>query len=138
KDRKPEKRFQEIAFGEYHLYQLNHKTTITDQATKQIELLDVSAIPVTRAYLVPSNKDHVAVVLEFKNSDTTVKGLGVPLPKGPVRVFQQGGEGDGDFEFVGADTLDHTPKDELVKLRLSYAFDVKAQRKTLAERVNQE
>jgi hypothetical protein len=126
----------EKAFAEYHLYELGRKSTLADHATKQIELLDVSGIPVIQRYAVPRNEDRVAVLLEFKNSDKTVKDLGIPLPKGPVRVFQRGA--DDAFEFVGEDAIDHTPKDELVKLRLSYAFDLKVQRKTLAERVNKD
>jgi hypothetical protein len=128
--------FTQREFAEYHLYALGRKTTLADHATKQIELLDIATIPVTRHYVVPRNEARVAVLLGFRNSDKTVKDLGIPLPKGPVRVFQKGG--DGAFEFVGEDGIDHTPKEEWVKLRLNYAFDLKVQRKTLAERINQD
>jgi hypothetical protein len=127
---------KEKLFAEYHLYELARKTTITDHATKQIDLLNIGAIPAIRKYETDSDEDRVAVLLEFKNSDQTAKGLGVPLPKGPIRVFQSGS--DGIAEFVGQDAIDHTPKDEPVRVRLGYAFDLKLERKTLAERVTKE
>jgi len=126
----------EKSIAEYHLYELGRPTTITDHATKQIELLNIDAIPVKHKYMVPWNEDRVAVLLEFKNSKETVKDLGIPLPKGPIRVFQTAP--DGDAEFLGQDAIDHTPKDEFVRVRLGYAFDLKAVRKTLAERATKE
>jgi hypothetical protein len=124
--------FTEKSFSEYHLYELGRKATFKDQETKQIELLDVEGVPVTRRYAVRRGENRVAVVLEFKNSDKVVDDLGIPLPKGPVRVFQR--DLDGELEFAGADTLDHTPKDELVSVRLGYASDLAAERKELARR----
>jgi hypothetical protein len=129
-------RILEKSFSEYHLYELPRKTTVVDQSTKQIELFDIPGIPVTRHYLAPADENRVFAILQFKNSNKTAKNLGIPLPKGPVRVFQKGG--DGAYEFVGEDAIDHTPKDEWVKVRLNYAFDLKVQRKTLAERVNKD
>jgi hypothetical protein len=131
-----ETRLTEKTFAEYHSYELNRKTSLIDHATKQIELLDIAGIPVTRHYVVPRNEARVAALLGFRNNDKTAKDLGIPLPKGPVRVFQK--DGDGAFEFVGEDAIDHTPKDEWIKVRLNYAFDLKIQRKTLAERVNKD
>jgi hypothetical protein len=126
------KKISNKAFGEYHLYELGHKTTITDHATKQLELLNLEGIPVTHKYETARNEDRVAVVMEFKNSEQTVKGLGIPLPKGVIRVFQAGA--DGVPEYVGEDEIDHTPKDERVRVRLGYAFDLKVERRTLAVR----
>jgi hypothetical protein len=127
--------FTEKSFAEYHLYDLGRKITVKDRETKQIELVDVEAIPVTRKYTYRAQDGNkVAVVLEFKNSEKIAAGLGVPLPKGPVRIFQpdQGNE----LEFSGTDNLDHSPKDELVRIRLGYAFDLSAERKQLAVRGN--
>jgi hypothetical protein len=120
------------AFAEYHLYELGRKTTLKDSATKQIELLDVGGIPITRAYELRPSENRVTVLLEFRNDKKLVKGLGIPLPKGPVRVFQQAQ--DGALELAGVEQIDHTPKDEKVRLRLGYAFDLTARRKTVATR----
>lgn len=126
------RRIVQQAFAEYHLYELARPTTLHDRATKQVELLDVEGIPLKRRYEVRHGEPRVTVLLEFKNEEKLAKGLGVPLPKGPVRVFQQGD--DGTAEFVGQDQLDHTPKDEPVKLRLGYAFDLTARRTLVAQR----
>jgi len=124
--------FAEKSFAEYHLYELGRTTTLKDRETKQIELLDVEGIPVARKYAYRGEGNKVAVVLEFKNNEKVAQGLGIPLPKGPVRIFQK--DLDGQLEFAGTDALDHTPKDESVSLRLGYAFDLAGERKLLAQR----
>jgi len=131
--------FQEKSFAEYHLYTLGRQTTLANAQTKQIELVKVDAIPVTKRYLLktpssllhaqpgPSGQaDRVAVVLEFKNSKQVRQGLGIPLPKGPFRVYQLDAERQ--VQFVGQDQIDHTPKDEPVRIRIGYAFDLAAER----------
>jgi hypothetical protein len=124
----------EKSFAEYHLYELGRKTAVRDHETKQVELLNVADIPVTRGYEYRGQADgsKVAVVLEFKNSKKAASGLGVPLPKGPIRVFQR--DQDGELEFAGTDNLDHTPKDEPVRIRLGSAFDLAGEYKVLATR----
>ncbi len=124
----------EKSFAEYHLYELGRTATVKDRSTKQIELLDIEGIPVTRRYTLHHGQQRVGVELEFKNEKKLARGLGVPLPKGPVRVFQKAG--DGAFEFVGAQDIDHTPKEEKVRFRLGYAFDLTARRKMIAERLD--
>jgi hypothetical protein len=124
--------FTEKSFSEYHLYELGRKVTVKDQETKQIELLDVANIPVQRNYALRPGESKVAVVLEFKNSEKTNAGLGIPLPKGPMRVFQR--DLDRELEFAGTDEIDHTPRDETVNVRLGYAFDLTGERKELAHR----
>jgi len=125
--------FQEKSFAEYHLYTLGHTTTVANQQTKQIELINVAGIPVERKYLYQASRgNRVAVILEFKNSKKLHQGLGVPLPKGPVRVFRRGA--DGDVEFIGQNNLDHTPKDEPVKVRIGDAFGLTVERTQLSNR----
>jgi hypothetical protein len=124
--------FGEKSFAEYHLYELNRKTTLKDRETKQIELLDVEGIPVQRKYVYRGEGNKVAVALEVKNDEKVREGLGIPLPKGPVRVYQK--DVDGRLEFSGTDSIDHTPRNEPVQVRLGYAFDVVGERKELAQR----
>jgi hypothetical protein len=118
--------FTEKSFAEYHLYELGRKATVKDRETKQIELIDVTEIPVSRHYAYRGQGNRVEVVLEFKNDKAVREGLGNPLPKGSVRVFQH--DRDGQLEFAGTDNIDHTAKDELVSVRLGYASDVTAER----------
>jgi hypothetical protein len=124
--------FTEKSFADYHLYELGRPATLKSAETKQIELLDVSNIPVERAYAFRSGEAKVAVVLRFKNAEAVAQGLGVPLPKGPIRVFQR--DGDGDLELAGTDAIDHTPKDETLNVRLGYALEIVGERKQLAQR----
>jgi hypothetical protein len=123
---------QARALGDYHLYQLPRPTTLADQATKQVELLEVANIPVIKRYVVPSLADRVAAFLEFKNNAEAAKGLGIPLPLGQVRVFQR--DADGTPEFMAETAVDHTPRGEVVRLPAGTAFELKAVRKVLAER----
>jgi hypothetical protein len=125
--------FEEKSFAEYHLYTLGRTTTLANAQTKQIELINVARIPVAKRYVVrQSGGGRVEVILEFKNSKETREGLGIPLPKGPFRVYQV--DADRQTEFVGQDQIDHTPKDESVRIRTGYAFDLAAQRVQTAER----
>jgi hypothetical protein len=119
--------FEEKSFAEYHLYTLGRRTTLANAQTKQIELIAVEQIPVEKEYLYkPDFGSQVGTVLVFKNSKTTRPGLGIPLPKGPFRVYLR--DADGEPEFVGKDQIDHTPKDEPVRIRVGYAFDLVADR----------
>jgi hypothetical protein len=122
----------QIDFAEYHLYELPRRTTLADNSTKQIEMFDISGVPIARRYLSNQGSNRVAVVAEFKNSEASHKGLGIPLPKGTIRIFQAAKDGAG--EFVGEASVDHTSKDENVRLWIGNAFDLKAERKTLAVR----
>lgn len=131
--------FQEEAFSEYHLYTLDRRTSVMNNETKQISLLNASSIPVEKTYVVDGRdyyyrsslrtglpiKDPVQVYYKFKNSEKS--SLGMPLPAGTVRVYQA--DAQGDTLFAGEDRIDHTPKDEDISLHVGNAFDVVAERK---------
>ena len=128
--------FKEEAFFEYHLYTLDRRTTIKDNQTKQMTLLDANQVPVKKLFIfsgVPQyyfyrydqkSKQKVGVFLELVNAKKD--NLGMPLPKGTVRVYKQ--DRDGSLQFVGEDQIDHTPKDEKFKLKIGEAFDVVGER----------
>jgi hypothetical protein len=122
--------FVEKPFSEYHLYELGRPATLRNQEVKQIELLTVVQVPVRRQYQVGDGT--VSVTMEFRNSAAAAAGLGVPLPKGPVRAFQR--DADGELELAGADQIDHTPKDEAIRLHLGHATDLSGQRKEVSYR----
>ena len=125
--------FRSEGFFEYHLYTLDGRTTIKDNQTKQLALLAAGDVPVTKqliyygaqdyyrnAYGVPISNQKVAVYLELRNGKE--HRLGVPLPKGKVRVYKA--DRSGSQQFVGEDWIDHTPKDERVRIKMGDAFDV--------------
>ena len=121
--------FQEKAFFEYHLYTLGRTTTLKDKQTKQIKLMSAPVVKCTKRYLFEGSEywSKAAVELEFKNEKDN--GLGMPLPKGMVRV--QGADADGEIQEIARESIDHTAKDELVKLRAGYAADVVGARKQI-------
>jgi len=123
---------------EYHLYTLQRPTTIADKQTKQVALLGASAVPVTKELVLQGNdyyyrssfgslgqKMKVGVFVQFENREAA--RLGMPMPKGVVRVYKK--DSAGNAQFIGEDAIDHTPKNENVRLKLGEAFDVTADRK---------
>jgi hypothetical protein len=130
--------FKEEAFFEYHIYTLQRPSTIKDNEIKQISLVQAENVPVRKElilrgeryyYVNPSGEtaasQKVGVFIEVENRKEN--RLGMPLPKGTVRVYKQ--DSDGSLQFVGEDAIDHTPRDEKVKIKLGEAFDVAATRK---------
>jgi hypothetical protein len=135
------------SFDDYHLYDLHRTATLLDHQSKQIEFLNVTGIPVRRVYVYDGFKvdgqnnqpiyyqwnqenfgngtnKKVWIMQEFKNSDAN--HLGMPLPKGRMRFYRR--DADGSLQFVGENTIDHTPKDETVKVYLGNAFDITGER----------
>lgn len=128
----------EESLFEYHLYTLNRPTTIAENQTKQVALLSASGVPARKELLLKGNdyyyqssygelgqKIKVGVFVEFDNKESA--HLGMPLPKGIIRVYKK--DKAGNAQFVGEDRVDHTPKNEKVRLKLGDAFDVTADRK---------
>jgi hypothetical protein len=133
--------FQQEGFSEYHLYTLGRRTSIQNNESKQISLLNASGVPVEKYLSVEGQQYYfrnpqgignpipqpVRVLYRFKNEEKG--GLGIPLPAGTVRVYQS--DSKGGVQFVGEDTINHTPKDESVKIYVGNAFDVVCERKQL-------
>ena len=118
--------FEERELFEYHLYDLQRLTTVNNAEIKQIALFDPTNVNAHKQFIFDSRKNpqKVSVSMEFTNSESD--GLGMALPAGKVRVYKR--DTDGSIEFVGEDALDHTPKNEKVRLMLGYAFDLVAER----------
>ena len=129
--------FQQKSFFEYHLYTLGRTTTLKDNQIKQIELLTAAKVPVLKRYVFEpggrywhrrhGDKEEykVNVFLELNNDEAS--NMGMPLPKGKVRVYKRDAAdtgGDDSLEFIGEDLIDHTPKDESLRLYIGDAFDL--------------
>jgi hypothetical protein len=128
----------EESLFEYHLYTLQRPTTIADNQTKQVALLGASAVPVKKELVLQGNdyyyrssvggigqKMKVGVFVQFENREAS--HLGLPMPKGVVRVYKK--DGAGNAQFIGEDSIDHTPRNDSVRLKLGEAFDVTADKK---------
>jgi hypothetical protein len=120
------------------LYSLDRPTEIKESQTKQVALLSASGVPVEKELVLKGaeyyytgqygeigTKMKVGVYVQFENKE--VNKLGMPLPKGILRVYKK--DSKGNAQFVGEDNIDHTPKNETVRLKLGEAFDVTADKK---------
>ena len=139
----------EKTFDEYHLYTLQRPTTLRDRETKQVEFLRAASVASRVVYVydgatidpqryngwddyaIRNQRDYgtqsnpkVWTMREFVNS--AANGLGVPLPAGRVRFYRR--DADGQLEFTGENTIDHTPKDETVRVYTGNAFDLTGER----------
>jgi len=119
--------FEEKPFFEYHLYTLLRPATIKDNEIKQVSLFPTTNVKVKKILTYDGTREEksVKVEVEFKNSQAD--GLGMPLPKGKIRVYKA--DVDKSLEFVGEDLIDHTPKDEKVRVFLGNAFDIVGERR---------
>ena len=135
---------EEKTFDDFHLYAIQRPTTLRDQETKQIEFTRASAVPTRRVYTYDPAPNlqfvgqtvldrewtagipvlrKVATSLEFTNAEAS--HMGVPLPAGQIRVYRKDGA---QLEFVGEDSIPHTPRNEVVRLNLGNAFDLSGDR----------
>jgi hypothetical protein len=131
--------FAQEAFSEYHLYTLERRTAIQNNESKQISLLNATAVAVEKHLAVEGQTYYyrnrqgignaipqpVKIFYRFKNEQSA--GLGMPLPGGTVRVYQA--DSKGGVQFVGEDRMGHTPRDEQVRIYVGNAFDVVCERK---------
>ena len=129
--------FVSEGFFEYHLYTLDGRTTIKDNQTKQLSLMSAAEVPIRKLlvyagaqdyyrtqYGTPVSNQKVAVLIELRN--TKENRLGVPLPKGKIRLYKA--DSSGSTQFIGEDWIDHTPRDERVKIKVGDAFDIVGER----------
>ena len=134
----PAPNMREESLFEYHLYSLAHPTTIADNQTKQVALLDAPGVTVgkelliqgdQRAYREPRGElaQELAVNVYLTATNDEASSLGLPLPAGIVRIYQR--DSQGNAQFIGEDRIDHTPKNEAIRLKLGQSFDVTAERK---------
>jgi hypothetical protein len=140
----------ERTFDEYHLYTLERPVTLRDQETKQVEFIRAENVTARRIYVYDGaslnspryrgwdpaarrtqpdygteSNTKVWVMREFMNNADN--NLGIPLPAGRLRFYRR--DADGRLEFVGENEIDHTPKDELVRVYTGNAFDLTGERK---------
>lgn len=121
--------FEEKEFFEYHIYNLQRPTTLSNNETKQISLFESPGVKAVKKYFYKNGRygyygnasqtGKVSVVVEFENKEEN--NMGVPMPKGKVRMYKSDGN---TLEFVGEDLIDHTPRNEEVRLKIGEAFDI--------------
>jgi hypothetical protein len=146
------------AFDDFHLYDLNRTVSLRNGEIKQIQFIEASGVTLARSYIydgargnlqpytnyadnvnlernygLDSSNTRVQILQEIKNSQAN--HLGVPLPAGRIRLYRR--DSDGQMEFVGESTIDHTPAEDTVKITTGSAFDIKGTRRQADFHVNQ-
>ena len=122
------------ALFEYHLYTSPRPITLAENQTKQVALMSATHIPVRKEFILQgadyyysgqyniiSQKLKTNVFISFANKG---EGLGIPLPKGIIRVYKKDTRGNN--QFIVEDQIDHIPQNELVRLSLGSTFDITA------------
>lgn len=128
----------EQALHGYHLYNVPHKTTIKNKQSKQIKLFTAENIPLVkrledRAYVNSRGlNSQKSKPLQFLTVNNKKPALGLPLPKGIIRVY--GKDNSGNHQFIGEDAIDHTAVNDEFEIKLGKAFDISLERKTTSVR----
>jgi hypothetical protein len=140
---KDESQFKEEGFFEYHLYTLARPTTLLDNEQKQVALLEAHDIRLDKRLIffgAPQfyrsdyssgeleTNQKVGVYFDIENRENN--HLGMPLPKGTLRVYKA--DSTGAKQFIGEDAIDHTPRDEKLRVKMGEAFDVVGSRKQMS------
>lgn len=133
---------QEKKFDEFHMYTLPLATTLHDRETKQVEFVRAETVQTKKQYVYDGFKANyygslntkrnfgqnsqpdVAIYREFENREDN--DLGIPVPAGRIRFYRM--DDDGQLEFTGEDTIDHTPKNDRIRVYLGNAFDLVGER----------
>ncbi|MGK0456560.1 MAG: hypothetical protein ACJAUA_000862 [Zhongshania aliphaticivorans] len=134
---------EEKKFDEFHMYTLPLATTLYDRETKQVEFVRAESVQTKKLYVydgfkvnyyggLNTNQNYgqnsqpdIAIYRELENQEEN--GLGIPLPAGRMRFYRM--DDDGQLEFTGENRIDHTPKNETVRVYLGNAFDLVGERK---------
>ena len=140
----------EKAFDEFHLYSIARQTTLHDHETKQVEFVHAEKMFAPTIYVYDGaagfqfyglNYDQnygqsvnkkILVEREFVNAETNQ--LGIALPAGKLRFYRR--DDDGQLQFVGENTIDHTPRNETIRVTTGNSFDLVGERKQTNFRVD--
>ncbi len=130
--------FTEKAFHDFHMYTLDQKVSFANNQTKQIQLFPTKDVKAEGRYEYYLFGDAVQSIITFKN--TADQGMGIPLPKGVIKVYKM--DSDNNLEFIGEDQIDHTGRNETVRINTGKAFDLVGKsmvtnQRTVSQRVSE-
>ena len=124
-------------FAGYHLYKIPFKESINNKEKKQINFINKQNLKIkTKAQSknsiyfhafnkIPSNK--LSHIIELNN--TKNDGLGIPLPKGTIRVYKKD---ETLSHFIGQSSIKHTSLDEKISINIGKFFDISQEIKQTA------
>ena len=119
------------SLNSYELYTLPNMTTIKDKQTKQIALIEKHGVAYKKEFNLDIpfyfgdggsefEKRHPAITYVVKN--TADSHLGISLPAGTVRFYEN--DKSGNLQFIGSDNINHTAKEDTLRLHLGDAFNI--------------
>ena len=116
--------------GDFYLYPIAGRTTVANAQQKQVSFLDVAGAPASKGYFyrndwLGSRDDAASVDSVLRFSSSRSGGLGDALPAGTVRVYMR--DARGAPQFIGENSIGHTPMGSSLALKTGEAFDVKVQ-----------
>ncbi|MFO7897410.1 MAG: DUF4139 domain-containing protein [Candidatus Cloacimonadales bacterium] len=113
--------FSEKAFHDFHLYTLDQNVSIANKQIKQLQLFPMKDVEAASKYVYRTHGSKIQSMIVFQNDKKS--GLNLPLPAGRLKIYQQD-EADGSLEFIGEDSINHTPTNEEVEVTTGNAFDL--------------
>ncbi|MDD3050345.1 MAG: DUF4139 domain-containing protein [Candidatus Cloacimonetes bacterium] len=116
--------FEQKEFHDFHMYTLSDKVSINNNQTKQLVMFPEKTVTAKAEYNYTTFGNTVTSLITFKNSEK--EGLGLPLPRGKFNIYRED-KADNQMEFIGEDSINHTPLDEEIKLTTGKAFDIVAE-----------
>jgi len=112
--------FEEHSFADYHTHRIDHPVSILHGQKKQISFLKIQDATFRKLYKVEAESRHAKIIMEFDNTKTN--NLGISLPKGILKVYEQ--DRDGEMEFIGENAISHTAAQQKVSLLIGEAFEI--------------
>lgn len=110
------------ALGDLKLYRVPDRTTVAALAQKQVALLDRDAVPVELVYVAQVSDGAVGPpMLTLRARNRKEQGLGIPLPAGPVALFQPHG---GTRLLIGEGAIVDKAVGEEVEVKVAAATQV--------------
>lgn len=126
------------AFADYYLYTLPVKTTVKDKQSKQVSLFVKDDVKFSKEYKLTSplyvginmsgsefEKANPEVMFKINNAKEA--GLGLPMPSGTVRFYEE--DSKQNMQFIGESQVPQLATGEKTELMLGKSFDISAKGK---------
>lgn len=115
--------FEAREFADTHIYTIDRQVDLPQGQMKQISFLQLKDVTFRKVYKLEAHSERAKVVVEFDN--TEANQLGIPLPMGTLKVYEQ--DQDGEMEFIGENTINSTAKQQKISIGIGEAFDIISQ-----------
>jgi hypothetical protein len=125
--------------GDLKLYRIPDRTTVASRQSKQVRLLDRSAIPVTTVYGADLGVEQSEIPFPatrlLRTKNTAANNVGLPLPSGSIAVYR--GQGN-DRQLLSESTFRDLAVGQEVEIGLGQSADVQVSEVSEISRVDSE